>query len=346
VDGTILLFLLQDGITNGAVYALLGIAIVLIFAVTRVIFIPQGELVAFGALTYALLEAGRLPGTVWLTAAFGALAFAFDLAASLSTGMDARKLTRSAGFTLALPAVLVAITYGMAGAGFGPGVHILLTLALVTPLGPYIYRVAFQPIASASILALLITAVGVHLALVGLGLVFFGAEGVRAPSLSELTLELGPLPVSGQSLVIYAVTVLAIGTLWLFFERSLWGKALKATAVNRLGARLVGIRTTFSGAIAFGLAALVGALSGVLIAPVTTIYYDTGFLIGLKGFVAAIVGALASYPLTALAALAVGIVEAFASFLASDLKEVIVFMLIIPVLVWRSFSQPHVEEED
>lgn len=346
MDGTILLFLLQDGITNGAVYALLGIAIVLIFAVTRVIFIPQGELVAFGALTYALLEAGKLPGTVWLTAAFGAVAFLFDLAGSLSTGMDGRKLARSAAFNLGLPAVLVAATYAVAGAGLGSGVNILLTLALVTPLGPYIYRIAFQPIASASILALLITAVGVHLALVGLGLVFFGAEGLRAPSLSDLTLELGPLLVSGQSLVIYALTVLCIGALWFFFERALWGKALKATAVNRLGARLVGIRTTLAGSLAFALAALVGALCGILIAPVTTIYYDTGFIIGLKGFVAAIVGALASYPVTALAAIAVGIVEAFSSFLASDLKEVVVFMLIIPVLVWRSLTQPHVEEED
>lgn len=346
MDGTILLFLLQDGITNGAIYALLGIAIVLIFTVTRVIFIPQGELVAFGALTFSLLEAGRFPGTVWLTAAFGALAFAFDLAASLSTGLDARKLARSAGINLAVPAALVAATVLVVGANLGAGVNVALTLALVTPLGPYIYRVAFQPIASASILVLLITAVGVHLALVGLGLVFFGAEGLRAPSLSDLTLELGPLPVSGQSLVIYAVTLLSIVALWIFFERSLWGKALKATAVNRLGARLVGIRTTSAGALSFTLAALVGALSGILIAPVTTIYYDTGFIIGLKGFVAAIVGALASYPLTAVAALAVGIVEAFASFFASDLKEVIVFMLIIPVLVWRSFTQPHVEEDD
>ena len=66
MDGTILLFLLQDGITNGAIYALLGIALVLVFAVTKVIFIPQGEFVAFGALTYAALEGGKLPGTVWL----------------------------------------------------------------------------------------------------------------------------------------------------------------------------------------------------------------------------------------------------------------------------------------
>jgi len=346
VDGTILLFLLQDGITNGAIYALLGISLVLVFAVTKVIFIPQGEFVAFGALTYALLEAGRLPGTVWLLVGFGGLAFVFDVVAARRDGFAARRLIRAALTDLAIPGAVTAIAVAVAGGGHGPAVHFALTLALITPLGPLIYRVAFQPIASASVLTLLITAVGVHLAMVGLGLVFFGAEGLRAPSISDLTFSAGPLLVTGQSLAVYAVTVLAIGSLWLFFERSLWGKALRATAVNSLGARLVGIRTTFSGSLAFGLSALIGAVSGILVAPMTTIYYDTGFLIGLKGFVAAIVGGLASHPVTALAALAVGCVESFASFFASDMKEIVVFMLIIPVLVWRSLTQTHVEEED
>lgn len=346
MDGTILLFLLQDGITNGAIYALLGISLVLVFAVTRVIFIPQGEFVAFGALTYALLEAERLPGTIWLLLGFAGLAFVFDLFAAGRDGFPARRLIRAALVDLAIPGVVAAITVAVVGHGYGPAVHVAVTLALITPLGPLVYRVAFQPIASASVLTLLITAVGVHLAMVGLGLAFFGAEGLRAPSISDQTIVAGPLMITGQSLAVYGVTVLAIGSLWLFFERSLWGKALRATAVNSLGARLVGIRTTFSGSLAFGLAALIGGVSGVLVAPMTTIYYDSGFLIGLKGFVAAIVGGLASHPVTALAALAVGCVESLASFFASDMKEIIVFMLVIPVLVWRSLTQTHVEEED
>ncbi|MCP6341473.1 hypothetical protein NL462_27340, partial [Klebsiella pneumoniae] len=74
----------------------------------------------------------------------------------------------------------------------------------------------------------------------------------------------------------------------LFFERTLLGKALRATAVNRTGARLMGISGDAAGALTFTLAAFIGALSGLLISPSTTIYYDTGFLIGLKGFVAAV----------------------------------------------------------
>src|SRR5437588_8040718 len=74
-----MLFLLQDGLTNGAIYALLGLALVLVFAVTRVILIPQGEFVTFGALTYAALATGRTPGTIWLVALMGVAAFVFEL---------------------------------------------------------------------------------------------------------------------------------------------------------------------------------------------------------------------------------------------------------------------------
>src|SRR5436309_5943010 len=82
LNTTILLFLLQDGITNGAIYALLGLALVLVFAVTRVILIPQGEFVTYGALSYAMLSAGNVPGTVWLAVAMGVVAFGLDLFAA------------------------------------------------------------------------------------------------------------------------------------------------------------------------------------------------------------------------------------------------------------------------
>jgi branched-chain amino acid transport system permease protein len=176
--------------------------------------------------------------------------------------------------------------------------------------------------------------------------VFFGAEGLRAPALTSASFDIGPLPITGQTIAVFVVALVLIAALYLFFDRLLYGKALRATAINRLGARLVGIPAASAGQVAFALSSALGAVSGVLIVPVTTIYYDTGFLIGLKGFVAAIVGALASYPITAVAALGVGLVEAFASFYASSFKEVIVFLLIVPVLMWRSLQTVHVEEDE
>jgi len=108
----------------------------------------------------------------------------------------------------------------------------------------------------------------------------------------------------------------------------------------------MGIPTEFAGRLSFFLCALIGALSGILIAPITTIYYDTGFNIGLKGFVGAIIGGLASYPVAALGALLVGLLESYSSFWASAYKEVIVFTLIIPVLLVRSLRAHHVEEDE
>jgi branched-chain amino acid transport system permease protein len=87
-------------------------------------------------------------------------------------------------------------------------------------------------------------------------------------------------------------------------------------------------------------------LCGVLIAPLTTVYYDSGFLIGLKGFVGAIIGGLGSYPVAAAGAVLVGLLESYSSFWASALKEVLVFTLIIPVLLWRSLTSKHVDEEE
>ncbi|MCK1757768.1 branched-chain amino acid ABC transporter permease [Bradyrhizobium sp. 137] len=344
MNTTIMLFLVQDGITNGAIYALLGLALVLVFAVTRVILIPQGEFVTYGALTYASLAAGQMPGTAKLALALGIGAFVFDLFVARKA-LHGRLILRSVVANIVLPAIVLALTVYFTAQKPPVAICIALSLVIVAMIGLYLYRIAFQPLAHTSVLVLLIAAVGVHLALQGLGLLFFGAEGQRGPAVLSGAFTAGALRFTGQSITVYAITIAFIIGLWLFFGLTLYGKALRATAVNRLGARLAGIRTTLSGQIAFLLASVIGALSGILIVPITTLYYDSGFLIGLKGFVAAIIGGLVSYPLTAVAALVVGIVEAFSSFYASNYKEVIVFMLLIPVLLLRSLAAPAVEEE-
>jgi branched-chain amino acid transport system permease protein len=344
VNTTILLFLVQDGVTNGAIYALLGLALVLVFAVTRVILIPQGEFITYGALTYATLATGQIPGTAYLALAMGLVAFCFDLLAA-RRALRPRLLVRAALTDIVFPVLVFALTLGCAGRCNGIAINITLSLLIVAAIGLFLYRVAFQPIAHTSILVLLIAAVGCHLAMQGFGLVFFGAEGLRGPNLADAAISVGPLRITGQNLAVYGITIALMIGLWLFFDFTRYGKALRATAVNRLGARLVGIRTSLSGQIAFLLAAVIGAISGILIVPITTLYYDTGFIIGLKGFVAAIIGGLISYPLTAAAAIVVGIVESFSSFYASNYKEVIVFALIIPVLLLRSLAAPEVEEE-
>jgi branched-chain amino acid transport system permease protein len=346
IDFSIAGILALDGVTNGAVYALLALATVLVFAVTRVIFIPQGEFVAYGALTLAILQLGKVPGTVWLLLVLGVVNAVLDIAAALRRGLGARQVLTRALRDLAVPLVVVGVTLWAAPRQLPLVFQSLLTLAIVTPLGPLVYRLAYEKLADATVLVLLIVSVGVHFALTGLGLVFFGAEGFRNPSFWDARFSAGPLALSGQTLIIFMVSIALILGLFLFFERTLRGKALRATAVNRLGARLMGISTSGAGRLSFGLAAFIGALSGLLIGPMTTMFYDSGFLIGLKGFVAAIFGGLASYPAAAVGALFVGLLESFGSFWASAFKEVIVFTVIIPALLWRSFQHGHADEEE
>ena len=341
----IALLLTQDGLTNGAIYALLALALVLVFAVTRVIFVPQGEFVAYGALTLASLQLGKVPGTAWLLVVAGGVVVLLDGFIAVRE-RKLHRLPRVLLENLVFPVALLALTGWLAPQKPALWIQVALALALVVPLGPMLYRLAFQPLQNASVLVLLIVAVAVHFALTGLGLVFFGAEGSRTPAFSDARFDVGAMSVSGQSLFVIGASVALIVALYLFFEKTVYGKSLRATAVNRLGARLVGISATLAGRLTFTLAAAIGAVSGILVAPITTIYYDSGFLIGLKGFVAAIIGGLVSYPLAALGALLVGLLESFSSFWASAFKEVIVFTLIIPVLLWRSLRTHHLEEEE
>ena len=340
MDGSIFSILMLDAITSGAVYALLALALVIVFSVTRVIYIPQGEWVAFGALTLAAIQTGAFPQTATLLLALALCAFVQQAWSSVRAGAANLPAVLAVAFAkfIFFPIIVFAVAKWTAPNTWPMLAQIGLTLAIVAPMGPIIYRLAFQPLAQTSTLLLLIVAVAVHFAFTGLGLVMFGAEGSRTTAFSDTVFEFGAVTISAQSLVIIGVALTLILALYLYFGRTLSGKALRATAVNRRGAQLVGIGTQEAGRRAFALASTLGALCGVLIAPLTTVYYDSGFLIGLKGFVGAIFGGLGSYPVAAAGAVLVGLLESFSSYWASAFKEVIVFTLIIPVLLWRSLT--------
>ena len=136
MDSQIALLLGQDGIVNGAVYALMALALVLVFSVTRVIFIPQGEFVAFGALTMATLQLGRVPGTLWLLLALSAVTLLVEgVRHQRGVAVDWKS---SVFWAVLLPAAAACLVlflrptsmYGQAGTA----------LLLITPLGPLLYR--------------------------------------------------------------------------------------------------------------------------------------------------------------------------------------------------------------
>ncbi|MCW5238409.1 branched-chain amino acid ABC transporter permease [Verminephrobacter eiseniae] len=339
------LILLTDGLANGAIYLLAGLGLVLVFSVTRVVFVPFGNIAAFAALTLAAFETGHLPPTIGLVAVLALLATLTESASLLRRGQW-RSIPGAALAWGVLPLLPCALAWMAAGPGTPAWLHVALAVLLVLPIAPLLARVVFQPIADASVLVLLIVSLALHFVLSNLGLLFFGPEGSRTKALVDGVLTLGAgYTVSVHVLLMLAAAGVLSGLFFLVFERTVAGKALRATAVNRVGARLVGIRPARTARLAYGCASLLAGLIGVLIAPVTTMYYDSGFIIGLKAFVAAIIGGLASYPMTALGALAVGVLESFASFWSGALKDVIVFSLLIPVLMLRSWMSVHSEED-
>ena len=335
-----------DGLANGAIYLLAGLGLVLIFSVTRVIFVPFGDIAAFAALSLAAFETGKLPPTIGLVVFLTAFALLVEVG-SLLRKSEARRIPRALLLWGVLPLIPCALAWAAVTMHAPAFLQIVASVLLVVPIAPLVARVVFLPIADASALVLLIVSLALHFLLSGLGLLFFGPEGSRTTALVDGSIQLAEgFSVNAQTLLMVGVAIVLSAMFFLVFERTVVGKSLRATAVNRVGARLVGIRPARTAIMAFTCASLLAGLIGVLIAPVTTMYYDSGFIIGLKAFVAAIIGGLTSYPLTALGALAVGIIESFASFWSGALKDVIVFSLLIPVLLLRSYWVAHHEEEE
>jgi branched-chain amino acid transport system permease protein len=346
MDWDVVLILLTDGIANGAIYLLAGIGMVLVFSVTRVVFVPFGDVAVFAALSLAAFENGHLPPTVWLVL----------LLALIAVGCETIKLARAGEFHKIpaavigwgiLPALPCLAAWALVALHASASLQVLGAILLVVPVAPLAARILLQPIADASSLVLLMAALVMHFLFAGLGLLFFGPEGYRTQALVDGAWNLGDsFTLSMQTLLMVGAAAVLGVMFFLFFDRTLIGKALRATAVNRIGARLVGIRPARTALTAYLCASMLAGLIGVLIAPITTLYYDSGFTIGLKAFVAAIIGGLVSYPLTGLGAVAVGILESFGSFWSGALKDVIVFSALIPVLLIRSYYAPHSEDEE
>ncbi|MCS7059171.1 MAG: branched-chain amino acid ABC transporter permease [Meiothermus sp.] len=343
MDWAIFSFLAADALQNGTIYALLALSLVLVFAVTRVILVPLGEFLVYAPLTYVwflppevsgLNLRGQIPGTAWLAAAMLA-GWAF---------LERKSLRRAGLLALGSLGVLGLAWWGAQGVPLWLGWF--LAVLVVLPIGPASYRLFFEPAKNASVLTYLIIAVGLHFAFMGLGLVFFGPEQFRLPAVWSGQTQVGLVPINNQAFLVYGFAFLSALGLYLFFSRSIYGKALRACAVNRYGARLSGISPSQAGYVSFSIATLIACVSGMLLAPLISPAYFQGFLLGLKGFVAGILGGLVSYPLAALGALLVGAMESWAAFQASAYKDAIVFALLLPILFWRSLRSQELGEEE
>ncbi|MDE2439520.1 MAG: branched-chain amino acid ABC transporter permease [Betaproteobacteria bacterium] len=211
-----------------------------------------------------------------------------------------------------------------------------LLLAILIPaiVGVVVEKLAIEPVKGAETVTLIIITIGASLVIRGLTTVIFGKGTHSLPPFSgDTPIEILGATLLPQSLWVLGITALVVVALWYFFNRTLQGKAMLATSYNRLAAELVGINTSWVLFMSFAMSAALGALGGILITPITLTSYDVGIMLGLKGFVAAVVGGLGNGLGAVIGGLLVGILEAMgAGYISSSYKDAIPFVLILFIL--------------
>ena len=215
-----------------------------------------------------------------------------------------------------------------------------VAVGVAAAVGGGVYRTAIRPARDAGPLTLLIITIALHLSLKGLLLLVWGTDphSLR-PFTAGPPLRIAAAVVTRQSLWVIAVTTVVLVLLYVFFTRTILGKSLRACAVNPTAARLMGIRVERMSALAWMIAGALGGLAGVLIAPLTLATYDMGLILGLKGFVGAVIAGMASYPWTVAACILFGVVESLgAGLISSNYRDGIAFGVLIAALLWRALA--------
>ena len=225
---------------------------------------------------------------------------------------------------------------GLVEAGFPLFVAIVISIAAATFVGLLLAKLAIEPARGASVATLIIITIGASILLRGLATLVWDKKIHRLPSFSgRPPIVLGSATLLPQVLWVLGASAAAVALLTWFFRRTLAGKAMLAVSHNRLAAELMGISVRRTLATSFALSAALGALAGVLIAPIAFTSWDSGVMLGLKGFAAAILGGLGSASGAVAGGLALGLIEALgAGYVSSAYKDVFAFLIILAALVF------------
>ncbi|MGA7453367.1 MAG: branched-chain amino acid ABC transporter permease [Rhodoplanes sp.] len=225
----------------------------------------------------------------------------------------------------------------IAAAGIPLPLAALLAVVVATAVGLALYRFAIEPARGASAVSLIMITIGASIFLRGAAQVIFDKRYHSLPPLlGDTPIKFGGAAILPQSLVVLAGALVIVVLLWAFIERTLFGKAVLATAANKLAARLVGIDTRRTVGFSFAVSAAIGAIAGILITPITLTSYNIGTLLALKGFAAAMLGGIGSALGAVIGGLLLGLLEAFsAGYLSSQYKDAVAFIVILVVLFAR-----------
>ena len=210
-------------------------------------------------------------------------------------------------------------------------------VAAVVAIGFIVAKIAIEPARGADVTTLIIITIGVSMILRGAVEATMGKGGRALPPFSgDKPIALAGATMLPQSLWVAATTLVVVAALALFVGRTRLGKGILATAHNRLAAQLVGVDTRRVLTMSFCLSAALGAIGGVLIAPIANTSYDVGVMLGLKGFVAATIGGLGSGVGAVAGGLALGLLESLtAGYLSSAYKDAAAFVIVLVILLLR-----------
>jgi branched-chain amino acid transport system permease protein len=226
-----------------------------------------------------------------------------------------------------------------------PGLKLALAVVfgvvITAIIGALVERLTIFPARHSHVLTLIIITVGVYIFMQGMALLIWGADPYYLPAFTTLALEdyiirIGGIMIKAQSLWIWATVAVVLVVLAFFFGRTLLGKALRACAINRRAAELMGINPSRMSLLAFALAAALGAIGGIVLAPATRPMYDMGLRLGLKGFIAAIMGGLVSSPGAVVGGVLLGVLENVgAGVTKAGFKDIFALIILILVLLFR-----------
>lgn len=210
----------------------------------------------------------------------------------------------------------------------------LLAIVATVAIGVALNKFAIEPARRAPVVSIIIITIGASILIRGATQVLFDKQLHRLPAFSgDDPIHLLGATLLPQSLWVIGGAFAIFIALWLFFTRTLLGKAVLATANNRLAAQLVGINTGFVMTLSFALSAAIGALAGVLVTPITLVSYDVGVGLALKGFAAAMLGGMGNPKGALVGGLLLGLFEALtAGYISSQYKEAVAFVVILAVL--------------
>jgi len=210
----------------------------------------------------------------------------------------------------------------------------ILAILVTAAIGIALNKLAIEPARGAPVVSLIIITIGASIFIRGLTQITFDKQLHRFPAFSGDT----PIAIAGatilpQSLWVVAGALAVFIGLWLFFTKTLTGRAVLATANNRIAAQLVGINTRYIMTLSFALSAAIGALAGVLVTPITLTSYDVGISLALKGFAAAMLGGMGNPKGALVGGLLLGMLEAMtAGYISSQYKDAAAFIVILAVL--------------